>query len=307
MADSITLSHVSKFYGRHVAVNDVSLSLPEGKLMALVGHNGAGKSTLIKLMLSLTRPSSGEISIFGKDPLAEKALEIRSAMGFLPENIIFEGALSGREVMTFFARLKGEPVAKSLELFDLVGLSDVMDRKIKTYSKGMRQRLGLAQAFIGEPKILLLDEPTSGLDPAAQTQFYDIVKMLKKSGASIIISSHALTELEAQADLIAMMNSGHMMACAPIGELRKIADLTSTLRLNVVEGRASGIAEDLKECGMPIQVNGSYVEIAISPDEKMAVLKRVSGLGSSVLDVDVYSPSLDRLYTAFCQREENRK
>jgi len=305
MVDTIELSHISKFYGTHPAVQDVSLSLPEGKLMALVGHNGAGKSTLIKLMLNLTRPNSGEIRVFGKDPLAGKALEIRSAIGFLPESVVFEGALSGREVLTFFARLKGAPVRKSLELFDLVGLSHAMDRKIGTYSKGMRQRLGLAQAFIGAPKILLLDEPTSGLDPAAQAQFYEIVKMLKERGASILISSHALTELEAQADLVAMMNSSRLMACASMDELRKIADLPSILRLNVRPGKAAGVADNLKDYGAPTETNGSHVEIEILPGKKMAVLEKVSGLGDSILDVDVSSPSLDRLYTVFCRPEEN--
>ena len=305
MADTIRLSHVSKSYAGRPAVTDVSLSLPQGHLMALVGHNGAGKSTLIKVMLGLTRSTQGETRVLGKDPLSPEALEARANVGFLPENVVFEGALSGREVLSFLARLKGEPVNKSLELFELVGLSHAIDMKVGTYSKGMRQRLGLAQAFLGEPKLLLLDEPTSGLDPAAQSQFYEIVKRLKKHGASILISSHALTELEAQADVIAMMNSGRLMACASIGELREIAGLPSMLRLCVREGKASTIAERLKECGAPTQINGSYVEIAISPDDKMTTLKKVGQLGDEVTDVDVYSPSLDMLYTAFCQRQEN--
>ncbi|MBL6935963.1 MAG: ABC transporter ATP-binding protein [Alphaproteobacteria bacterium] len=305
MADTIKLSHVSKSYAGRPVVMDVSLSLPEGYLMALVGHNGAGKSTLIKLMLGLTRPTQGEIGILGQDPLSPGGMEARSNTGFLPENVVFEGALSGREVMTFFARLKGEPVAKSLELFDLVGLSHAVDMKVKTYSKGMRQRLGLAQAFLGEPRLLLLDEPTSGLDSAAQIQFYNIVKMLKERGASILISSHALTELEAQADLIAMMNSGHLMACASIGQLREIAGLPSMLRLSVRDGKTSEVAERLKKCGAPTKINGTHVEIAISPDDKMTTLRKVGQLGKEVLDVDVYSPSLDMLYTAFCQRREN--
>ena len=304
MVNSLELANVTKEYPGLTAVDDVSFNMPEGCLMALVGHNGAGKSTLIKLMLGLIRPTSGHLSVLGEDPATSKATKARSRVGFLPESVAFEGAMTGREVLSFFAKLKGENVTKSMELFDLVGLEYAVDNKIKTYSKGMRQRLGLAQALLGKPEVLFLDEPTSGLDPAAQRHFYDIVKGLKADGASILICSHALTELEAQADLVAMMNSGHMMACASLDELRQKADIPTQVRIRVTEGMASIVAEKLTGNGTPTYVNGSHVELAISNAHKMLVLKQVSDLGADIIDVDVQAPSLDKLYASFCQREE---
>lgn len=306
MADSVTLSHVSKRYPGHEAVRDVSLSLPEGQLMALVGHNGAGKSTLIKLMLGLIRPSDGTLRVLGEDPCSSAALKARNGVGFLPENVVFDGALTGRAILRFFAGLKGEPVAGCEELLTLVGLEAAADRKVRTYSKGMRQRLGLAQALLGNPRMLFLDEPTSGLDPAAQAHFYEIVRDLKARGASILISSHALTELEAQADLVAMMNCGHLMACAGLPELRQQAQLPTQIRVRVPDGQAPEVASRLEGTGTPVSVNGSHLELAIETERKMELLRRIGSLGGDVTDVDVQAPTLDLLYAAFCRREEGR-
>ena len=305
MADSIILDRVCKSFRDFTAVDDVTMALPEGQLMALVGHNGAGKSTLIKLMLGLVTPSSGSLQVLGEDPAAASALKARYDVGYLPENVMFEGNMTGREIIRFFSRLKRVPVEKSMELFDLVGLEKAVDKKVKTYSKGMRQRLGLAQALIGDPRILLLDEPTSGLDPAAQAHFYELVKMLKAQGVSILICSHALTELEAQADLVSMMNSGRLMACAPLEELRALANLPTRISIRVPQGKAPDIADRLSNSGEPAYVNDSLVELEIEPDTKMAVLNRISALGSDAVDVDVHQPTLDRLYASYCQREEN--
>ncbi len=165
MTAIVEIQRATKRYGTIEAVRDVSLALDPGETVALVGHNGAGKTTLFKLMLGLARPSVGTIRVLGEDPAAGE-FAARRRLGYLPESVSFNAALTGREVLSFYARLKDEPVTKTLELLDRVGLASASARRIGTYSKGMRQRLGLAQALIGEPKLLLLDEPTTGLDPA---------------------------------------------------------------------------------------------------------------------------------------------
>lgn len=157
MSDTVALSRVSKRYGKIEAVRNVSFTLPAGEAVALVGHNGAGKTTLLKLMLELIQPSAGTIRVLGENPAAEDFAAWRR-LGYLPENVSFNPALTGREILSFYARLKGESVARSLELLDKVGLGAAALRRVGTYSKGMRQRLGLAQALIGDPKILLFDE-----------------------------------------------------------------------------------------------------------------------------------------------------
>ncbi len=305
MVNSLELVDVHKKYSHLMAVNDVSFNLPTGSLVALVGHNGAGKSTLIKLMLGLIHPTSGEILLHGQRLDTKKAMSARKKIGFLPESVVFEGAMSGREILEFFSRLKGADITKSMQLFDLVGLDHAMDNKVKTYSKGMRQRLGLAQALIGEPDILLLDEPTSGLDPAAQRHFYDIVNDLKAKGASILICSHSLTELEAQADMVAMMNSGNLMICATMEQLRKKANIPINIRIHTDRGENIKIADKLTVNNIkPSYINATHVEIAIDNHDKMAMLKQLSNLDENIIDIDVETPSLDKLYAAFCQREE---
>jgi energy-coupling factor transporter ATP-binding protein EcfA2 len=159
--------------------------LHPGEATALVGHNGAGKTTLIKLLLGLVRPSQGSVSVLGVDPAGRQGAEARRALGFLPENVAFHGAMTGTELMNFYARLKGQPVSRNRDLLARVGLAEAADRRVSTYSKGMRQRLGLAQTLIGDPRLLLLDEPTSGLDPASRAEVFDMIDRLRADGATI--------------------------------------------------------------------------------------------------------------------------
>ena len=209
MRHAIMLEGVTKRYGSVEAVRDASFALTPGAT-ALVGHNGAGKTTLMKLMLGLIRPTSGAISVLGENPAAGQ-FEARRRLGYLPENVSFNAALTGRETLAFYARLKREPVARSMELLDRVGLGAAGARRVGTYSKGMRQRLGLAQALLGEPQVLLLDEPTTGLDPALRLSFYEIVQDLAQRGATVLLSSHALSELEERAERVIIMDRGRVV------------------------------------------------------------------------------------------------
>ena len=230
MTNTVAIKGVTKCYGAIEAVRDVSFDLPAGEAIALVGHNGAGKTTLLKLMLGLIQPTAGTIRVLGENPAAGE-FAARRGLGYLPESVSFNAALTGREILTFYARLKGEPVTKSLELLDKVGLGPASARRVGTYSKGMRQRLGLAQALIGAPKILLLDEPTTGLDPALRLSFYKIVQELRNHGTTVVLSSHALTEIEERTERVIIMNRGVMVAHGSIDELRRIASLPTRIRL----------------------------------------------------------------------------
>ena len=174
MTKTVSVSEVTKDYGRIKAVRGASFDLDQGEVVALIGHNGAGKTTLMKLMLGLIRPTGGRIEVLGDNPAAGQFAG-RRRLGYLPESVSFDTALTGRETQAFYARLKWEPVARAFELLDAVGLGDASHRRVGTYSKGMRQRLGLAQALIGHPQVLLLDEPTTGLDPELRQTFYEAI------------------------------------------------------------------------------------------------------------------------------------
>lgn len=302
----IRLVGVSKRFNGVEAVNDVTLEVPAGECLALVGHNGAGKTTAMKLMLGIVRPTAGRIAVLGEDPCRSRAIRARQGVGFLPENVAFDAMMTGLEVLTFFARLRGVPRAQVGALLERVGLGEAAGRRVKTYSKGMRQRLGLAQALLGSPQVLLLDEPTSGLDPALRVTFYRIIRDLCEAGATVLLSSHALTELEAQTDRVAILNRGRLAACDTLAELSRRAGLAVRIRVSVPAGRASNVAERLENASKLERVNDHAVELSCAMEEKMEVLRRIAALGPVVTDVDVSPPTLDEVYAHFSRREASR-
>lgn len=303
MTKTVRISDVSKDYGRVKAVRDASFDLDQGELVALIGHNGAGKTTLMKLMLGLIRPTGGSIEVLGDNPGAGQFAG-RRHLGYLPENVSFDTALTGRETQSFYARLKREPVASALELLDAVGLGDASRRRVGTYSKGMRQRLGLAQALIGRPRVLLLDEPTTGLDPELRQTFYEVIQRLAAEGTTVLLSSHALTELEERAGRVIIMNRGVKVADGSIGRLRNIARLPTKIRLKIA-GLSPGELPSWLPSGAPCRrLNGHVVEIDTDPERKIGLLHSATASGRSVEDLDVIPPTLDELYAHFLRQAE---
>lgn len=303
MTGTVDIRNVVKRFGKVEAVRDVSFSLPEGETVALVGHNGAGKTTLMKLMLGLIRPTSGSITVLGDDPAAGQ-FAARRRLGYLPENVSFNAALTGQETLAFYARLKREPAKSVAPLLDRVGLTHAAGRRVGTYSKGMRQRLGLAQALLGEPRVLLLDEPTTGLDPALRHSFYEIVEELRGRGATVLLSSHALTELEERAGRVIIMNRGIKVADGTLDELRRIARLPTRIRLKVTDVGLANVPNWLGPVEGWRRINGHMVEIDASPERKIEVLRRATDEGAPVEDLDVVPPTLDELYAHFLLSQE---
>ena len=303
MSETVQISGVSKFYGKVRAVTDISCIFREGETIALVGHNGAGKTTLIKLMLGLIRPTSGTVRVLGEDPAAGQ-FEARQRLGYLPESVSFNMALTGRETMAFYARLKRVPVTSSGVLLERVGLDAVADRRVGTYSKGMRQRLGLAQALLGRPRVLLLDEPTTGLDPALRRSFYGIVAELRADGATVLLSSHALTELEGKADRVVIVNCGVKIADGTLDELRRIAQLPTRIRVTLADSEAGRVDEWLARSDGWRRVNGHLLEIDAGPGEKIRLLRSAAAAEAPVADLDVVPPTLDELYAHFLNTRE---
>ena len=303
MTATIEVEGLTKRYGQIEAVRDVCFDLEPGEIVALVGHNGAGKTTLLKLLLGLAHPTEGSVRVLGEDPLAGE-FAARRKLGYLPENVSFNPALTARELLSFYARLKSQPVSQALELLDRVGLGLASSRRLGTYSKGMRQRLGLAQALIGEPRVLLLDEPTSGLDPALRLDFYDIVEARRTSGATVVLSSHALAELGDRAGRIIIMNQGKMVANGTIDQLRHLAHLPTKIRCKAADGSADILTNKLSAAAVCRRVNGYTIEIDAMSERKLELLQLVTDL--PVLDVDVVPPSLDELYAHFLRAEAAR-
>jgi len=294
----IEMSAVGKRFGKLTALDEVSLTLKEGEVLGLMGHNGAGKSTSMKLILGLIRPTRGELRVFGHDPGGAAANDLRLRLGYLPENVQFYEQLSGFEVLDYFARLKRIGTGVVTPLLERVGLGHAMHRRVKTYSKGMRQRLGLAQALIGEPRLMLLDEPTVGLDPMATRDFYGMVDELRGRGVSVILCSHVLPGVERHIDRAAILGQGRMLASGSIDELRQAADLPLVVRLRT--GRApERLAESLRPHGVVARQAGEgRLELEVPVRAKMAVLREFAA-DPEIADLALEPPTLESLYAHF--------
>jgi Cu-processing system ATP-binding protein len=296
MSAIVEIAGVTKRYGDVTAVEDVTLQLEPGEVVALVGHNGAGKTTLMKLVLGLIAPTRGSIRVFGVDPATAAGAAARRALGFLPENVAFHGAMTGRELMDFYARLKGAPRGRNAELLARVGLESVAGRRVATYSKGMRQRLGLAQALIGPPKLMLLDEPTSGLDPASRADVYEMIRSLRGEGTTLLVSTHALREMEGRADRIAIMHESRLISLGPLSEIRRRAAPETMVIMRVRPCSTSEILRRLpEECRCAVRSEDSLT-VAIAPAEKMALLRAAASMPELVLDLEIVRPDLEDVY-----------
>jgi len=210
-----------------VAVKDLSLRIEPGEVYGLLGPNGSGKSTTLKIILGLVSPTRGRTEIFGRD---SRLVESREAVGFLPENPYFYKYLSGAETLRFFGRLCGMTGAtlqsRVNELLDLVGLNKARDRRLGTYSKGMLQRIGLAQALIHDPRLVVLDEPTAGVDPAGSREIRDLIMDLKRRGITVLLSSHLLAQAQEICDRIGILSDGVLVREGRLQDLIAIENQT---------------------------------------------------------------------------------
>lgn len=296
MTSTLTISHLTKAFAGVKALSDVSLHVAPGERVALLGHNGAGKSTLMKVILGLIAADSGEILVCGSAP-GDKAARAKAA--YLPENATFHSALTGLEQITYYMRLRGEDTKGAMALLDRVGLGHAARRRIGTYSKGMRQRVGLAQALIGHPSLLVLDEPTSGLDPVSRRDFYELLDRLAADGAAILLSSHALTEVEARTDRLLILSGGQMVAEGSLPDLRREAALPVSMHITALNGYDTDILAALPNA---IRV-GSVLHVTCSQDDKLATLTAVAAMHDKVADIDVIPPSLEDIYSHFSRRD----
>lgn len=296
MTSMLTISGLTKSFAGVAALEAVSLTVEPGTRVALLGHNGAGKSTMMKIILGLIPFDAGLVEVCGAAP---GSAEARAQVAYLPENAAFHPALTGKEQIAHYLALRGESPKLAVALLERVGLHEAATRRIGTYSKGMRQRVGLAQALIGRPRLLVLDEPTSGLDPVSRRDFYALLDGLAAEGASILLSSHALTEVEARTDRILILSKGRMVATGTLSDLRRVAALPVAMHVTAKNGYASEIAAALPGA---IRADGA-LRLSCAQEEKLPLLARIAGLGDRVADIDVVPPSLEDIYSHFSRRD----
>lgn len=226
----IEIKNLTKKYGDFTAVDHVNYTIEEGEIFGLLGPNGAGKTTTILMLLGLIPPTEGTAIVNGAD-IIEKPLEARRTVGLLPEGAGFYENLNARQNLSFYAELAEVPTSVAKEriekLIDMVGLGTKRDVKVGAYSRGMKQRLGIAQSLVRDPKILILDEPTQGIDPEGTRDFRELIRMLsKEKGMTIIFTTHVLYEVNKLCDRVAIMKNGTIAGIGTITELRKQVNAT---------------------------------------------------------------------------------
>ena len=236
---AISIQNVTKVFPipfkreRVLAVNNLSLTVQPGHVYGLLGPNGSGKSTTMKIVLGLVTPTAGRTEIFGRD---STRVESREEVGFLPENPYFYKFLTGMETLLFFGKLCGLTGARlrdrARELLALVGLEDAADRRIGGYSKGMLQRIGLAQALVQEPRLLVLDEPTAGVDPAGSREIRDLILDFKKRGLTVLLCSHLLSQVQEICDYVGILHQGNLVREGRLDDLIAIETQTELILEN---------------------------------------------------------------------------
>lgn len=262
-APAATIDHLTKIFAvpmrrrRVVAVSDLSLEVGEGEVYGLLGPNGCGKSTTLKVLLGLVTPDRGGARIFGMDSRDHRG---RREVGFLPENPYFHKFLTAAETLRFHGKicgLGGRGLASRIdELLDLVGLAEARDRRVGGFSKGMLQRIGLAQALIHDPRLLVLDEPTAGVDPAGSHAIRDLIIDLKRRGKTVLLTSHLLEQVQEVCDRAGIMANGRMIREGRMADLVRVGNQASFTVENPPPGLADQIARLVEESGARLVSSG---------------------------------------------------
>ena len=306
MSDNvIEVQDLTKRYNGTAVVKGISFSVARGEIFGLLGPNGAGKTTTILMLLGLSDISSGRARVLGYDP-AREPLAVKRRVGYLPDQVGFYDNLTAAENLRYGARLmgieRGEREGKIRASLAHVGLADVVDQRVGTFSRGMRQRLGLAEILIKDAQIAILDEPTSGLDPQATVELLNIIRELKHQGVSVLLSSHLLERVQSVCDRVALFNQGNIALMGTVPDLGREV-LGGGFRVEV-EAEGQGLAERIAAIPGVQRVEAAganrvllFADRDVRPEAAAAVV----AAGGRLLRLSVEEPSLEAIYTRYFQ------
>ncbi len=305
MSAIIETQGLTKHYGPIAAVESLNLRLQAGEVFGLLGPNGSGKTTTILMLLGLTEPTSGWARVLGEDPL-RNPLEVKRRVGYMPDSVGFYDDLSARENLRYTARLNGlsrsESESRMDEVLSGAGLSEVADRPVATYSRGMRQRLGLADVLLKRPQVAILDEPTMGLDPEAAAEFLAMIRGLRSQGIAVLLSSHLLQQVQAVCDRVGLFHKGRLVL---EGSVEALSDrvLGGAYRI-VVEASGDGLERTLGAVPGVVRVAqerpGTY-RVEAQQDCRAEVARRVVAGGAQLLGLSLERATLDDVYARYFQ------
>ncbi len=291
-----------KAYGPIEALKGVSIRVEPGEIYGLLGQNGAGKSTLLKILLGIVRKSAGDAELLGAPA---GTVSVRAKVGYLPEDHQFPGYHSAFSLMDFYGQLYGlsrnERRARIPEVLEIVGIRDRMDNRIRTYSKGMKQRLGIAQAIFHNPEVVFLDEPTDGVDPVGRREIRDLMSRLKGEGKTVFLNSHLLGEVELICDRVAILSKGELAKQGTVAELTKQEN-------RFVIGLAPGQTfptDDATKLGYAVHAAGDFVEVALADGQSIdPVLAALAARGLNLRHLVAKKQTLEEVFVGMVDADE---
>ncbi len=294
----IEVENLTKVYGNFKALDGLNLKVEENEVFGYLGPNGAGKTTTINLMIGMLQPTSGSIRIAGID-VERNPLEIKKICGYLPENVGFYDHMTAKQNLLYFSEFYRIPEREAVRIIDdlleLVGIADAADRKVGEFSKGMKQRLGLAQALLNDPEVIFLDEPTSGLDPQGAADFRKIIRDLKKEGKTIFFSSHILSEVKEICETVGIINRGRLIAKGKIEEFKQ--------KLTIIVETEPMIDVSILEPFGNVKTRGSQIIVEAEKDCRIEISKTLVREGYTIKELHLMEPSLEEIYLRIVQEE----
>jgi len=290
---SIEIENLTKKFKKFTAVDNVSYKVRKGEIFGFLGPNGAGKTTTIKSILGLIKKSSGDIRINSHD-IVKNSIESKKEIGYLPERVSFYENLTPIQTLNFFCELKRYDKSIIKSLINEVGLEDAMNRKVGTFSKGMVQLLGVAQVMIGKPSIYILDEPMAGLDARWVKIIREKIKMLNEQGATILFSSHILSEVENICDRVAIINKGKLIAEDTISNISKYLKMKPQLKITIenLDGKVPNIISELDGVES-VEAKNNTLFVTCESDIRSKVITKLEGAGFKIIDIKTIEPSLE--------------
>ena len=312
MAEVLVETHdLTKHYGSVRAVNNLNLSVEEGEIFGFLGPNGSGKTTTILMLLGLTEPTAGSARVTGLDPLQDP-LEVKRNVGYLPENVGFYNDMTGRQNMRYTGQLNRIPKREAEDRIDqllgLVGLSEAADRAVAGYSRGMRQRLGIADTLLKQPRVAFLDDPTIGLDPEGIHELLDIVVgMARDLSITVFLSSHILQQVQRICSRVGIMFRGNLVAQGTVAELSKAGSGEGGVRVEIeVSGDAGSIADSLKEVPgvLGVTTRGRDAVLECVGDVRGAVAGKIMESGMELRRLVTVDRTLEDIYMYYFRQAE---
>lgn len=277
----IETENLTKYYGKIRGIENLSFSIEKGEIFGFLGPNGAGKTTTIRTLLGFLKPTRGKAFIFGKD-VEKEIVKIKEKTGYIPGELALYGDLTGKDLLKYFGTLRRnfdeEKREKLLEIFELP-----LNRKVKGYSRGMKQKLSIVQAFMHNPELIVMDEPTAGLDPLLQGKFYDFLREEKKEGKTMFISSHILTEVEKVSDRVGIIKEGNLVALENVDSLK-------SKKGKVVKVKAT---EKIKIKGIELKMENGWTSFVVTKDVD-DVIKELAKY--TIKDIEIGELSLEEIF-----------